>query len=66
VDLTADPYEAKPLQRDALKGPAADAAKTLQVALDKFSPARPAHLSTPGNGPGGKGKKKGKAASSDL
>lgn len=43
-DLTADPNEAKPLNVADLAGPAADAAKKLQSALDKYKDARPAEL----------------------
>ena len=64
-DLTADPFEEKPLSPTGLTGPAATAAKSLQAALDKFKSARPAHLSAPGQGPGGKGKKKAGKAKDD-
>lgn len=43
-DLAADPDEAKPLKVADLAGPAADAAKKLQSALDTFKDARPAEL----------------------
>jgi arylsulfatase A len=66
-DLTADPFEEKPLTASGLSGPAAAAAKTLQGALDQYATARPPHLMTAPadvdeNGvakkKGGKGKKK--------
>ena len=66
-DLAKDPYEATPLKVGALSGQAASAAKSLQAALDQFKGARPPHLSAPGSGPGGKGKKKaGKSADKDV
>ena len=43
-DLAADPDEARPLKVADLTGPAADAAKKLQAALDRFKDARPAEL----------------------
>ena len=43
-DLAADPNEAKPLKVADLTGPAADAAKTLRAALDRYADARPAEL----------------------
>jgi arylsulfatase A len=43
-DLKADPFEAKPLRREDVSGPAAAAAKSLQQALDQYAKARPAHL----------------------
>lgn len=58
-DLTADPFEDKqPLAVAELTGSAKAGASKLQAALDQFTHARPAHLSTPGYGPGGKNKKK--------
>jgi arylsulfatase A len=43
-DLATDPFEKKPLAIASLTGPAADAAKKLQAALDQFKDARPAEL----------------------
>ncbi|MES2694498.1 MAG: sulfatase-like hydrolase/transferase [Verrucomicrobiota bacterium] len=43
-DLTTDPFEEKPQPMSALTGAAAEAAKKLQVALDRYKNARPAHL----------------------
>ena len=43
-DLAADPDEARPLKVADLTGRAADAARRLQAALDKFKDARPAEL----------------------
>ena len=64
-DLTADPFEEKPLGRDALTGSSAAAAKKLQGALDEFKTARPPHLmredqvsAREKKGKGGKDKKK--------
>ena len=58
-DLTADPFEDKqPLAVAELTGSAKAGASKLQAALDQFTLDRPAHLSTPGECPGGKKKKK--------
>ena len=57
-DLASDPFETTPLARAAWSASATTEAKVLQAALDKFADARPAHLAQPGDGPGGKGKKK--------
>jgi arylsulfatase A len=56
-DLTADPFESKPLSVSSATGPAAAAAKSLQGALARFATARPAHVSAAGAMPGAKGKK---------
>ncbi|MCB1090965.1 MAG: hypothetical protein KDL87_05515, partial [Verrucomicrobiae bacterium] len=58
-----DPAEQTPLKRDALTGPAVEAAAKLQTALDQYSAARPDSLPkrelATGNSKGkGKGKKK--------
>ncbi|MCB1086718.1 MAG: sulfatase-like hydrolase/transferase [Verrucomicrobiae bacterium] len=62
-DLAADPAEQTPLNRNALTGPAVEAAAKLQTALDQYSAARPDSLPkrelATGNSKGkGKGKKK--------
>ncbi|MDO8545209.1 MAG: sulfatase-like hydrolase/transferase [Opitutaceae bacterium] len=66
-DLTADPFEEKPLAVKALSGRAAAAAQTLQTALDRYTNARPAHVAAVGenlakkkNAEGGGKKKAGK------
>jgi arylsulfatase A len=43
-DLAADPFEQRPLQRDALSGEAAKAASRFQTVLDQFTNARPVEL----------------------
>jgi arylsulfatase A len=43
-DLTADPFEERPLSRDGLSGPAAEAAAKLQAVLDRYADVRPAEL----------------------
>ncbi len=45
-DLTADPFEEKPLAAEAIRGDAAAARTKLQGALDVYATARPAHLLT--------------------
>lgn len=63
-DLTADPFEEKPLAVAKLSGGAASEAKKLQAVLDQYASARPPHLArhvaSTGSG-GGTGKKKAKA-----
>jgi arylsulfatase A len=43
-DLTADPFEEKPLELSALEGAQSRAAKKLQAVLDQFKDARPVKL----------------------
>ncbi len=47
-DLSADPFEEKPLKVGGLSGRAAAAAKTLQAALDRYTHARPAEVAAAG------------------
>ncbi len=43
-DLTADPFEQRPLSRGELSGAAAEGAAKLQTVLDRYAGARPAEL----------------------
>ena len=65
-DLKSDPAEVRPVAVNTLSGEAADAAKTLQSALDQYADARPPGLPKPmstaagGKAAGGKANKKKK------
>lgn len=52
-DLESDRQEKSPVASETLKGEAAAARRMLQVALDQYRDARPAHLPAPGTGRGG-------------
>jgi arylsulfatase A len=43
-DLTADPFEEKPMKAASLSGAPAEAARRLQAELDHYRNVRPAHL----------------------
>jgi arylsulfatase A len=43
-DLTADPFEERPLERESLSGEAGNAASRFQKVLDQFADVRPAEL----------------------
>jgi arylsulfatase A len=60
-DLTTDRAEKQPLQALQLSGERAAAARQLQVALDVYKDARPAHLADPMPAAGTASKKKRKA-----
>jgi len=62
-DLTADPFEAKPLAADAIQGERRAARAKLQAALDQYAQARPAHLLTE---PPAAKEKKAKAKQADA